>query len=152
MSRIAVISVPMILALAGSYSHHLGLVWHVHGGVIDAQRGVAVIVTVGRWWPDLHPMLPLIHSLLVTHPAIILRVLQHCPTLCHIPSSSVDPCHHCHHRHRHPVHHRCHCPGHYALIPSSCLQMAADIWSSKVSIAIVVCRQLAPMSMWKETG
>ncbi len=139
-----------------SYSHCFGLVRCVYGRVIDTQRGVAVIVAVGGRWPDLHPAPPLILSLLIRYPAIVLHVLQPCPTLCHIPPSSMDPRHQHHHHHHHPVHHCC-CLSCYAPIPSSCLQMAADSWSLKVSIVVVVCKftvcgQLALMSMGKETG
>ncbi len=94
-----------------SYSHCLSLVRHVYGRVINAQRGIAVVVAIGCQWPDLHHVLPLIPSLLIMHPAIVLHVLQPCPTLYHIPPSSIDLCHHPHHHHHCPV--CCHC--HYHL-------------------------------------
>ncbi len=42
------------------HSHSLGVIWHVHGRVFEAQRDVAVTAVIGRWWLDLHPTLPLI--------------------------------------------------------------------------------------------
>ncbi len=95
-------------------------------------------MAVGRRWPDLHPALPLIPSLLVMHPNGILPVSQPCPTLYHTPPSSFDCPGHSHRRHRRPIRHCCHarCS---ALVPVLCLQMAPDVWSSSASVVVWVC-------------